>query len=125
MFEMGGKMRIDKFLKVSHLIKRRTVANEACRMGRVLLNGKKAKAGSTLKVGDILTIIYGQGDFEVKILEIAQHIKKSEASRLYEILQTKTSAFSIAEEESKIEKVEEQLAQSIGLDWGEEDNFDF
>lgn len=125
MFEMGGKMRIDKFLKISHLIKRRTVANEACRMGRVLLNGKKAKAGSTLKVGDIITIIYGQGDFEVKILEIAQHIKKSEASRLYEILQTKTSAFSIAEEESKIEKVEEQLAQSIGLDWGEEDNFDF
>lgn len=123
MFEMGGKMRIDKFLKVSHLIKRRTVANEACRMGRVLLNGKKAKAGSTLKVGDILTIIYGQGDFEVKILEIAQHIKKNEASRLYEILHTKPEAFSVAEE--KIEKVEQQLAQSIGLDWGEEDNFDF
>lgn len=100
-------MRIDKFLKISHLIKRRTVATEACRMGRVLLNGRQAKAGSALKIGDHITILYGHGDFEVKVLSLPTHIKKSEADQIYEIV--------TAMKHDHSPQVEHVLADSLGI----------
>lgn len=106
-------MRIDKFLKVSHLIKRRTVATEACRMGRILLNGRQAKAGSSLKIGDRITILYGHGDFEVRVLALPQHIKKAEASSIYEILENPKATSS--------QHLEENLASSIGVSLSEAD----
>lgn len=77
-------MRLDKFLKVSRLIKRRTVANEACDAGRVMVNGKAAKASTTVKVGDIIEIMFGQKAVKVKVLAIADTTKKDEAKDLFE-----------------------------------------
>ena len=68
-------MRLDKFLKVSRLIKRRTVANEACDAGRVLINDKPAKASTNVKVGDILTIQFGNKDVKVEILDVQETVK--------------------------------------------------
>ena len=64
-------MRLDKYLKVSRLIKRRTVANEACDAGRVFLNGKPAKAGTPVKVGDIITVQMGTGELRAEIVSVA------------------------------------------------------
>ena len=72
-------MRLDKFLKVSRLIKRRTVANEACDAGRVLVNGKTAKASQNVKVGDLLEIQFGNKAVKAEILEIKDTVKKEEA----------------------------------------------
>lgn len=79
-------MRLDKFLKVSRLIKRRTVANEACSAGRVLVNGKTAKAGTNVKPGDKIEIQFGNRETAVEVLEIADTVKKDQASELYRYL---------------------------------------
>lgn len=79
-------MRLDKFLKVSRLIKRRTVANEACDAGRVLVNGKPAKASLTVKEGDVLEIRFGARTVKAEILDVAETVKKDEAKELYRYL---------------------------------------
>ena len=76
-------MRRDKFLKVSRLIKRRTVANEACDAGRVLINDKPAKASANVKAGDILTIQFGNKDVKVEVLDVQETVKKEEAKELF------------------------------------------
>ena len=76
-------MRLDKFLKVSRLIKRRTVANEACDAGRVMVNGKVAKASQSVKVGDIIEIGFGNKTVKVEVLNIQETVKKDEAKELF------------------------------------------
>ena len=80
-------MRLDKFLKVSRIIKRRTVANEACAGGRVTLNGKVAKPGAVVKEGDILTIRFGEHLGRYRILSVSETVRKDAASSLYEIME--------------------------------------
>ena len=79
-------MRLDKFLKVSRLIKRRTVANEACDNGRVLLNEKPAKAGSTVKTGDVIEIGFGNRTVKVRVKAVEETIRKEDAENLYEYI---------------------------------------
>ena len=79
-------MRLDKFLKVSRLIKRRTVANEACDAGRVMVNGKPAKASVNVKVGDEIEILFGQKAVKVRVLDIQETTKKYEAKDLFEYI---------------------------------------
>ncbi len=79
-------MRLDKFLKVSRLIKRRTVAAEACDAGRVLVNGKVAKAAVKVKVGDIIEIYFGTKTVKVEVLDIQDTTKKEEAKELFRYL---------------------------------------
>ena len=79
-------MRLDKFLKVSRLIKRRTVANEACDAGRVSVNGKPQKAGYEVKVGDIISIGFGQKTVEAEVLGIQETVKKENAGDLIRFL---------------------------------------
>ena len=79
-------MRLDKFLKVSRLIKRRTVANEACDAGRVLVNGKVAKASQNVKCGDILEIQFGNKSVKAEILDVKYTAKKDEAKELFKYL---------------------------------------
>ncbi len=76
-------MRLDKYLKVSRLIKRRTVANEACDAGRVSINGKPAKASAEVKVGDIIEIGFGNRQVKVEITEIVETTKKEEAKDMF------------------------------------------
>ncbi len=76
-------MRLDKFLKVSRIIKRRTVANEACDAGRVLINDKPAKASANVKMGDILTIQFGNKETKVEILDVQETVKKDDAKELF------------------------------------------
>lgn len=76
-------MRLDKFLKVSRLIKRRTVANEACDAGRVMVNGKSAKASVNVKVGDIIEIMFGTRAVKVEVLDIQETTRKDEARELF------------------------------------------
>ena len=80
------EMRLDKFLKVSRLIKRRSVANEACDAGRVMVNGKVAKASVNVKVGDIIEIQFGQKTVKVKVLDIQDTTKKDQAKDLFEYI---------------------------------------
>lgn len=79
-------MRLDKFLKVSRIIKRRTVANEACDAGRVSLNGKTAKAGAVVKTGDVLEIRFGNKLFKAEIVNVAEHVSKQQASEMYKVI---------------------------------------
>ncbi|MCI5937163.1 MAG: RNA-binding S4 domain-containing protein [Eubacterium sp.] len=79
-------MRLDKYLKVSRLIKRRTVANEACDAGRILINDKVAKASTKVKVGDIIEIQFGNRNTRVEVLSIEETYKKEEAKELYQYL---------------------------------------
>ncbi|MDD7713094.1 MAG: RNA-binding S4 domain-containing protein [Lachnobacterium sp.] len=79
-------MRLDKFLKVSRLIKRRTVANEACDARRVMVNGKPAKASVNVKVGDEIEIMFGQKAVKVRVLNIQDTTKKEEAKDLFEYI---------------------------------------
>ena len=79
-------MRLDKFLKVSRIIKRRTVANEACAGGRVSLNGKVCKPGAEVKPGDIMTIRFGDRYGKYEILAVAETVRRDGASELYRIL---------------------------------------
>ena len=80
-------MRIDKFLKVSRIIKRRTVAAAACSGGRVFINGKQAKPGSEVSVGDVLEIGFGEKLIKVEILKITEHVLKDDAADMYKILE--------------------------------------
>ena len=79
-------MRLDKFLKVSRLIKRRTVANEACDAGRVLINERPAKASAQVKAGDILEIQFGSKAVKVEVLNVQETVQKEEAQELYRYL---------------------------------------
>lgn len=76
-------MRLDKFLKVSRIIKRRTVANEACDAGRVLINGKVAKAGTKVSVDDIITIGFGNKELKVQVLDLNPNAKKEDSKEMY------------------------------------------
>ena len=79
-------MRLDKYLKVSRLIKRRTVANEACSGGRVTLNGKVAKPGAEVKEGDQMVIRFGDRYGRYEILSLAEHVRKEGAAEMYRIV---------------------------------------
>ena len=85
-FLLGENMRLDKFLKVSRLVKRRTVANEACDAGRVLVNDKPAKASVKVKPGDIIEIQFGTRTVKVEVLDIKDTTKKEEAGDLFKYL---------------------------------------
>ena len=79
-------MRLDKYLKVSRLIKRRTVANEACDAGRVLLNDKVARAAAEVKAGDVITIQFGNKDVKVEVLTVQETVRKEEAKEMFQYL---------------------------------------
>ncbi|MBE7022011.1 MAG: RNA-binding S4 domain-containing protein [Ruminococcaceae bacterium] len=79
-------MRLDKYLKVSRIIKRRTVANEACDQGRVAVNGNPAKASYDVKVGDVLELRFGEKTMKVRVLRVSEHVGKGEAAELYEVM---------------------------------------
>lgn len=76
-------MRLDKYLKVSRLIKRRTIANEACDAGRILVNDKVAKASLNVKAGDIIEIRFGNKSLKVEVLTVTETVKKDEAKDMY------------------------------------------
>lgn len=92
-------MRLDKFLKVSRLIKRRTVAKDVSEQGRVLVNGREAKPSAAVKVGDELTVQFGQKLVTVKVERLSESTKKDEASDLYTLVK------------------EEPIAKDNGMDW--------
>ncbi len=79
-------MRLDKYLKVSRLIKRRTVANDACDASRVSVNGRAVKASYDVKVGDLITISFGSRNVTVRVLEIRETTKKAESVGMYEVV---------------------------------------
>ncbi len=76
-------MRLDKYLKVSRLIKRRTVANEACDAGRVMVNGKTARASLNIKPGDVIEIQFGTKTVKVEVLDVVETVKKEESKELF------------------------------------------
>ena len=80
-------MRLDKYLKVSRIIKRRTVAKEICEAGRIMVNGHTAKAGHELKIGDTLDIAMGNRRLKVRVAELKETVRANEADTLYEILE--------------------------------------
>ena len=84
--EVKETMRLDKYLKVSRLIKRRTVANEACDAGRVLLNDKVARASAEVKAGDVITIQFGNKDVKVEVLTVQETVRKEEAKEMFQYL---------------------------------------
>lgn len=79
-------MRIDKYLKIARIIKRRTVANEACEAGRVFINDKVAKSGTKVVVGDIVEIRFGNNTTKFEVLDIKEHVRKEEVSNLYRMM---------------------------------------
>ena len=79
-------MRLDKYLKVSRIIKRRTVANEACDAGRVLVNGKVAEASQDVKPGDVIEVGFGNKQVKAEVLSVQETVKKEEAADLYEYM---------------------------------------
>ena len=81
-------MRLDKYLKVSRLIKRRTVANEACDAGKVIVNGKPARASYDVKVGDVLEITLGARSVKVRVTEVREVVRKEDADSMYEAVYT-------------------------------------
>ena len=84
--EAVTSMRLDKYLKISRIIKRRSVANDACSTGHVTVNGREAKPGTDVKVGDILGIRFGEKYSEYEILSIAEHAAKQDAADMYRAL---------------------------------------
>ncbi len=80
-------MRIDKYLKITRLIKRRTVANEACDAGRISVNGKVVKASYDIKEGDILEIRMGERVIKVEVTDIKEHVLKNDAALLYKVIE--------------------------------------
>ena len=80
-------MRLDKFLKVSRVIKRRTVANEACDNAHVTANGRPAKASYDVKIGDILEITFGERTLKIRVLAVQEHVTKAGATELYEVVE--------------------------------------
>lgn len=79
-------MRIDKYLKNSRIIKRRTVAKEACERGRIYINEKLAKPGDEVKIGDIVQINFGTGSMKIEVLKVDDNVKKDEAEELYKTI---------------------------------------
>lgn len=79
-------MRIDKYLKLSRIIKRRTIAQEACDAGRVMINNKVAKASTDVKIGDVIEIRFGEQTTKYEVVQIKEHVKKEETADLYRIL---------------------------------------
>lgn len=79
-------MRLDKYLKVSRIIKRRTVANEACDAGRVLINGKVSKAGTEVKVGDVIEVQFGTSPVKVRVKDLSENPRKEAAAEMYEVI---------------------------------------
>ena len=87
LFFFGRKqMRIDKYLKTARLIKRRTVAHDACTQDRILLNDRPAKPGTEVKPGDRIEICFGNSRLSVRVLSVSEHVSKEQAPQLYEIL---------------------------------------
>ena len=80
-------MRIDKFLKVSRVIKRRTVANDACDAGRVSINGRPAKASAEVREGDIVEVGFGSGKTRFKVLKVCENVRKEDAGAMYQLLE--------------------------------------
>jgi ribosomal 50S subunit-recycling heat shock protein len=80
-------MRLDKYLKVSRIIKRRTVANDACDNAHVTANGRLAKASYAVKVGDILEITFGERTLKIRVLNVQEHVAKAAAAELYEVVE--------------------------------------
>ena len=83
-------MRLDKYLKVTRIIKRRTVANDACDADHVLVNGRRAKASYDVKPGDVLDIIFGTRTLKVRVLSVREIVGKAEASELYEVISSES-----------------------------------
>lgn len=79
-------MRIDKYLKVSRIIKRRTVAAEACDGGRVSVNGKAAKPGTDIKIGDVIEVSFGEKKVRVEVTDVSETVRKDAASSMYKVL---------------------------------------
>ncbi len=79
-------MRLDKYLKVSRLIKRRTIANEACDAGRVLINDKEARASTAVKIGDRITILFGTKEVKVEVLDVQESVRKENAENMYKYI---------------------------------------
>ena len=79
-------MRIDKYLKISRLIKRRTVANEACEQGRITVNAKVVKPSYDVKIGDVIAIRFGDREVKVRVTMLTEHVKKDEASQMFEAI---------------------------------------
>ncbi len=79
-------MRLDKFLKVARIIKRRTVANEACDTEHVEVNGKRAKASYDVKVGDIISVTYGERTLKIRVIDVREHAAKADAASMYEVI---------------------------------------
>lgn len=80
-------MRLDKYLKVARIIKRRTVANEACDSGRVTVNGKVAKAGLEVKSGDLIEIRFGEKSSKYEVLTLSEHVLKADAAGMYRVVE--------------------------------------
>lgn len=80
-------MRLDKYLKVSRIIKRRTVANDACDADHVNVNGRRAKASYDVKVGDVLEITFGNRTLKLRVLEVKETVAKADAANMYEIIE--------------------------------------
>ncbi len=80
-------MRLDKFLKVSRILKRRTVAEQACEMGKVAVNGRAAKPGKQIEAGDVVEIDFSSGKLRFRVLDTKENAKKDEAEGMYEILE--------------------------------------
>ena len=80
-------MRLDKYLKVSRIIKRRTVANEACDAGRVMVNGRVARASLDIKLNDIIEISFGSKNVKVQVLNVAETVRKDDAALMYKIIE--------------------------------------
>ncbi len=79
-------MRIDKFLKVSRILKRRTVAQEAANAGKITINGKEAKPSTRVKVGDVIELFFAAGSLRFRVLDLKETVKKDEAASLYEVI---------------------------------------
>ncbi len=80
-------MRLDKYLKVSRIIKRRTIANEACDAGRVSVNGKPAKSGTAIKVGDVIALRFGERTTQYEVLSLSEHVLKNDAAGMYRVVE--------------------------------------
>lgn len=100
-------MRIDKYLKLSSLIKRRTVANKLCDEGRVIINGKAAKAGTNVKITDIISIVLAHKIIDIRVEDIRQVVRKNEANSLYTVLETKDLKNMLHEQNSQNDNFDE------------------
>jgi|LGVE01.1.fsa_nt_gb ribosomal 50S subunit-recycling heat shock protein len=87
LYRFGEKMRVDKYLKNSRLIKRRTVAKEACDQGRILINDLPAKPGSTVSINDIISMDFSSRIIKVKVLDLREHVNKDDAKDMYEVVE--------------------------------------